>query len=147
MQKMLCWKHTCDMIFKTFFKKIAHNYIYSYMFSPPPPHPAKFWVRAGPFIPTARTGQLATSLVRILNRLQASLSRDVYGRGLMLCVYMYVCICSHAVLVLMLYLFSKPCHLKDIDVAYCTRLKQDGMTEVTERKKERWIKTRPFIEG
>lgn len=107
----------------------------------------KFWVRAGPFIPTARTGQLATLLVGILTRLQASLSRDVHGRGLMLWVFLYVCICSHAVLVLMLYLFSKPCYLKDIDVAYFTRLKQDSMTEVTERKKERWMKTRPSIEG
>jgi hypothetical protein len=47
----------------------------------------------------------------------------------------------------MLYLFSKPCHLKDVDVAYFTRLKQDNMREVTERKKERWMKTRLSIEG
>jgi len=63
----------------------------------------------------------------------ASLSRDVHDRDLMLCVHMYVCICSHAVLVLT-YLFTKPRHLKDTDVAYFTRLKQDGMTKVNERK-------------
>lgn len=120
--------------------------IYSHRFSHHPPPPSSHTQRnsrlhAGSFIPTARTGQLATSLVGILTRLRASLSRDVHGCRLMLCVCV-ICICSHSVLVLMLYLFSKSCHLKDIDVAYFTHLKQNSMTEVTERKKEQWMKTR-----
>jgi hypothetical protein len=36
----------------------------------------------------------------------------------------------------MLYLFPKPCHLKARDVTYFTRLKEDSMAEVNERKKE-----------